>query len=55
MSYVRAAKELPRLSEEEIDARAREYGAISSDEEAAVEKDAVNGDKDHDSEKEEVA
>lgn len=29
MSYVRASFELPRLSEEEIDAKAREYGFIS--------------------------
>ncbi|KAF7197117.1 Sugar transporter STL1 [Pseudocercospora fuligena] len=33
MSYVRAAKELPYLTEDEVKAKAREYGAMSSDEE----------------------
>lgn len=38
MNYVRAAKELPRMSDEEVDARAKEYGFSSaSDEEVGVE------------------
>ena len=35
LNYVTAAKQLPRLSQEEIEQRAREYGAMDSDEEAA--------------------
>lgn len=34
-SYVTAARNLPYLSDEEIDAKAREYGFISSGEESA--------------------
>ena len=34
MTYVRAARELPYLREEEIDLKAREYGFVSDDEEA---------------------
>jgi len=40
MNYVKAAKELPRMTEQEIDARAREYGFYSSDDEAGMVKDA---------------
>ena len=58
MSYVRAAKELPRLTEEEIDARAREYGFGSSDDEevdgAIKEGQFRSNEKEHDSEKEEI-
>lgn len=57
MNYVRAAKELPRLSDEEVDARAREYGFSSgSDEEvgAAMKERQFAGEKDRDVEKEEV-
>ncbi|KAF2170546.1 hypothetical protein M409DRAFT_64244 [Zasmidium cellare ATCC 36951] len=57
MNYVRAAKELPRLSDEEVDARAREYGFSSgSDEEvgAAMKETQFAGEKDRDVEKEEV-
>jgi hypothetical protein len=32
MSYVRAAKELPRLSDEEIEAKAAEYGILDDNE-----------------------
>ncbi|CAK4033031.1 general substrate transporter [Lecanosticta acicola] len=38
MSYVQASKELPFLTDEEIDAKAREYGFASSDDEAGFEK-----------------
>lgn len=34
MSYVRAAKELPKLSDDDIDAQAQKYGFSSSDDEA---------------------
>ncbi|CAK1354044.1 Sugar transporter STL1 [Cercospora beticola] len=33
INYVTAAKQLPRMTQEEIDQKAREYGAIDSDEE----------------------
>lgn len=33
MSYVRAARELPKLSEEEIEQKAAEYGVLGSEEE----------------------
>lgn len=39
MSYVRASKELPYLSDEEIDAKAKEYGFNGSDDEAGLEKE----------------
>ena len=45
MNYVKAAKELPRMTEQEIDARAREYGFYSSDDEAGMVKDARFGEK----------
>jgi len=48
MSYVKAAKELPRMTEQEIDARAREYGFVSSDDEAGMVKDARFGEKESD-------
>lgn len=49
MSYVRAAKELPRLSEQEqIDAQAQQYGISSDDEEAGQLKDAKHGEKEKD-------
>ncbi|KAK4622139.1 Sugar transporter STL1 [Fulvia fulva] len=38
MSYVQASKELPFLSDEEIDSKAREYGFNASDDEAGLEK-----------------
>lgn len=34
MNYVRAARELPKLSEEEIEQKASEYGMLDSNEEA---------------------
>lgn len=48
MSYVRAARELPRLSDEDIDAKAREYGFVSSDDEAGQIKEARFGEKESD-------
>lgn len=48
MTYVRAAKELPHLSDEEIDAKAREYGFNSSDDEAGQVKEARFGEKESD-------
>lgn len=36
MSYVKAAQELPRLTEQEVAQKAREYGYCLSDEEATV-------------------
>jgi sugar porter (SP) family MFS transporter len=45
MSYVKAAKELPHLTGPEIDAKAREYGFQSSDDEAGQIKDARFGEK----------
>lgn len=51
MSYVKAAKELPRLTEAEIDAQAREYGFQSSDDEAGQYKEAQLGEKQEDMEK----
>lgn len=36
ISYVKAAKELPRLNETEVQQKAREYGLNLSDEEATV-------------------
>lgn len=35
ISYVHAAKLLPSMTQEEIDQKTREYGAVDSDEEAA--------------------
>lgn len=48
MSYVKAAKELPRLTAAEIDEKAREYGFQSSDDEAGQVKDARMGEKEDD-------
>ncbi|KAI4749035.1 general substrate transporter [Aureobasidium sp. EXF-12298] len=48
MSYVTAAKELPSMNPEEIDAKAREYGFQSSDDEAGQLKDAKHGEKEGD-------
>lgn len=45
MNYVTAAKELPRMNPDEIDAKAREYGFQSSDDEAGQVKDARFGEK----------
>jgi len=45
MSYVTAAQQLPYLSDEEIDAKAREYGFNSDDEEAGQLKEAKFGEK----------
>ncbi|PYH77344.1 general substrate transporter [Aspergillus uvarum CBS 121591] len=38
MSYVRAAKELPKLTDDEIEAKAAEYGILGGDEEKAEER-----------------
>lgn len=40
ISYVRASKEMPFLNDTEIDAKAREYGFVSEDEEAGQLKEA---------------
>ncbi|EMC97586.1 hypothetical protein BAUCODRAFT_23853 [Baudoinia panamericana UAMH 10762] len=48
MSYVRAARELPYLTDEEIDAKAREYGFTSDDDEAGQIKEARYGEKEGD-------
>lgn len=45
MSYVKAAKELPKLTNEEIDMKAREYGFVSDDDEAGQIKEARYGEK----------
>ncbi|KAH0400152.1 general substrate transporter, partial [Aureobasidium melanogenum] len=45
MNYVTAAKELPHMNPDEIDAKAREYGFQSSDDEAGQVKDARFGEK----------
>ncbi|KAF2262022.1 general substrate transporter [Lojkania enalia] len=48
MSYVRAAKELPYLSEREIDERAREYGFVSEGEQAGQLEAVRSGEKEED-------
>ncbi|KAK5134871.1 hypothetical protein LTR08_005961 [Meristemomyces frigidus] len=48
MSYVKAAKELPYMSEHEIDEKAKEYGFVSDDEEAGQLKEARHGEKESD-------
>jgi hypothetical protein len=48
MNYVTAAKELPVMNADEIDAKAREYGFQSSDDEAGQVKDARHGEKEGD-------
>lgn len=48
MSYVRAAKELPYLSDHEIKAKAAEYGFAESDDEAGQIKEARFGEKEGD-------
>lgn len=48
MSYVRASHELPYLTDEEIDAKAREYGFSPSDDEAGQVKEARFGEKEED-------
>jgi hypothetical protein len=48
MTYVRAAKELPSLTNEEVDLKAREYGFVSDDDEAGQIKDARFGEKEED-------
>lgn len=48
MNYVTAAKELPAMNADEIDAKAREYGFQSSDDEAGQVKDARHGEKEGD-------
>jgi sugar porter (SP) family MFS transporter len=48
MNYVTAANELPAMNAEEIDAKAREYGFQSSDDEAGQIKDARHGEKEGD-------
>lgn len=45
MSYVRASKELPHMSEHEIDVMAKEYGFHSDDDEAGQVKEARFGEK----------
>ena len=47
MSYVRAAKELPKLADDEIDAQAQKYGFSSSDDEAG-QTEARHGEKEAD-------
>ena len=44
ISYVRAAKELPFLSDEDIDRKAKEYGLVEAEE--IDEAKALGGDKD---------
>jgi hypothetical protein len=48
MSYVRAAKELPYLNDQEVEQKAREYGFVSEDDEAGQLKDAHVGEKEAD-------
>lgn len=48
MTYVRAARELPYLSDAEIDMKAREYGFTSDDDEAGQLKEARFGEKESD-------
>lgn len=48
MSYVRASKELPKLTDAEIDEKAREYGFSSDDDEAGQVKEARFGEKESD-------
>lgn len=48
MTYVRASKEMPFLTDAEIDAKAREYGFVSDDEEAGQLKEARFGEKESD-------
>ncbi|KAK3073310.1 hypothetical protein LTR53_005212 [Teratosphaeriaceae sp. CCFEE 6253] len=48
MSYVKAAKELPSLSNADLDSKAREYGFTSDDDEAGQLKDARFGEKEAD-------
>ena len=48
MSYVRAAAELPYLNDEEVRAKATEYGFADSDDEAGKLKDAQFGEKEGD-------
>jgi len=45
MSYVNAAKQLPHLSDAELDEKAREYGFTGSDDEAGQVKEARFGEK----------
>lgn len=47
MSYVRAAKELPQLSEDEIDIKAKEYGFQSDEDEAGQVPEARFGEKEN--------
>lgn len=48
ISYVKAARDLPKLSDEELDAQAKEYGFVSSDDEAGQVKEARFGEKEGD-------
>lgn len=48
MSYVHAAKQLPKLSVREVDEKAKEYGFVSDDEEAGQMKEARFGEKEDD-------
>ena len=43
MSYVKAAKELPHMTEDQIDEKAKEYEIVSDDEEAGQLKEAKHG------------
>lgn len=45
MSYVKAAQDLPHMTEQEINLKAREYGFVSDDEEAGQMKEATMGEK----------
>jgi hypothetical protein len=48
ISYVKASKEMPFLSNEEIDEKAKEYGFTSDDDEAGQVKEARFGEKEDD-------
>ena len=48
MSYVRTSKEMPFLTDREIEQKAREYGFVDSDNEAGRLKEARLGEKEGD-------
>ncbi|KAK4570095.1 hypothetical protein LTR86_003065 [Recurvomyces mirabilis] len=48
MNYVRAAKDLPHMTEQEVEVKAREYGFVSDDEEAGGHTKARFGEKEDD-------
>jgi hypothetical protein len=43
-NYVKAAQELPKIADHEVDQRAREFGFVSSDDESPVAKDRQSRD-----------